>query len=189
MMLRSLGMGAAALTAFMAIGCGDSATPDAVGGLYFSLISASSTDAPPGTSCGIAPHSAQIGTVPPSVQSHGSLVTNGENGASVSCAVGDGTTIKIRGNLTKGTVAFVVQGSVEKGGKGTAKVLENDPASVAQFESPDDKPCNVYVDTPPLVAGGEKMWVRMDCPLLVDRDKNHYCAADGTSVFYFDHCD
>ena len=186
MMLRSLGFGMTALLGVFAAGCGDSASPSATGGLYFNLVSAAASDMPPGTTCNIKAHSAQIGSVPPSTSSHGSNVTDGENGAEVSCAVGG----SFNGTMQKGNVSFFISGSVAKGGKGTAKVVEYDPQSLVQVESPDDKPCEVRVDTPPLTVGGGKIWAALYCPgLKGSSDPSVFCAASPESVFFFDHCD
>ena len=189
MKLRFLGLAVAALGAWGMIGCSSAAKSDPVGGLYIEIGSASSTDTPLGQKCTITPHAAQVGVVPPSQLDKGKPVTNDSGGASVSCSVGGGSQIKFSAALSKNNVSFGIQGTVAKGGKGTASIHVYDPTSLTTLQNPADKPCNVYVDSPPLTAGGSKLWARFDCPALVSPSEPViYCAAT-TGFMYFDNCD
>jgi hypothetical protein len=191
MRLYGLGVGATALTVFFAMGCSDTAAPAPRGGLYFHRTTAAPGTVPSGKSCNIPLTAAQIGSTPPTAQSHGSLVTDGENGAQVSCAVNGSGTIKFNGQMIKGNVTFTITGgTVQKAGSGTMQVVEYDPDALTTLVSPTDTPCNVHIETPPLGAVDGKIWALFDCPALISDDTpSLYCAASGDSVFYFDNCD
>ncbi len=189
MTLRFLGLAVTALAAWGTMGCSDPAKPDPVGGLYISIGNASSTDTPAGKKCTIQSHQANIGSVPPSQTSKGKPVTNDEGGATVACSVGDGSQINFTGSMSKGNVSFGIQGTVAKGGSGTASVQEYDPISLVTLQNPQDKPCTVEVTPPPLTAGGSKIWARFECPGLISTTEPViYCAAD-TSYVFMDNCD
>ena len=191
MSLRSLVVGAAALTAFSVAGCSDAVAPPSQAGVYVEINSAPLADTPPGRKCTILGYSAQIGNPPPSKSSPGKRVVDGEGGASVTCKVSkSGDVFKFQGKTTHKKVSFFASGEVTKGGAGTARVTEYDPESLRTMGNPTDTPCVVSVADPFEVANG-RIYAEFHCPAFVDisqPDAELFCEAE-VGWFVFENCD
>ncbi len=195
MSLRTLMVGAAALTALSAASCSDAVAPPSQGGMYIEINAAPLTETPAGRKCTIAGHSAQIGNPPPNASSPGKRVIDGENGASVSCKVSkSGDVFKFQAKATHKKVSFFASGEVTPGGTGTARITEYDPpgttGSGLTLGSPADTPCEVSVEAPFEVAKG-RIWGYFHCPAFVDisqPDAQLYCEAEN-GWMVFENCD
>lgn len=187
MTLRAMGWTSSALLlALGAWGCSSSPSP-AKAALAVTDIGPASNP-PTGEACNLPAVQFGIyktGGTAPSASSTGSLLTDGDSGASVNCTVsGGGSTFHFNGTLRHGTSSLSVNsGTVTKDSNnnftGTAMLNLYSPTfSGTALSSPSGKPCSITAHG---IASG-RIWAAFDCSDL-EHPPGTDCAVGGTLVF------
>lgn len=189
MMLKRHLAAAACCALFGSMSCSDSVPLPPQGGANVSVHSAPSTVTPAGKKCPVSGHSAFVGSPPPDATKAGSRVVDGENGATVSCAVRkSGDVFKVSGSATHKGVSLSVTGEVALGGTGTAKIIHRNPTLLETIQSTDDAPCTISVADAPLQVATGRVWAHFSCPgMIANAQPVLFCETEG--YFVFENCD
>ncbi|MEZ4222683.1 MAG: hypothetical protein R3B13_17205 [Polyangiaceae bacterium] len=160
--------------------------PPAQGGLSLSVDASSSP--PSGASCTIQAHTASIGQPPPDAANPGGRVVDGQDGASVTCAVRPSASgFDVTGIISRAGISFGIQGKVAADGTGTADVTYFDPASAITLKSPASTPCQLSAPQASTVSAG-RIWAGIQCPGLAgEATPALYCAGQGHLIL--ENCD
>lgn len=197
MMLRALGwISSAVLLALCAPGCGSSTPAPSKAGLEVTGIGPGA-NATQNEACNVP--TSQFGLYkkngsPPSQGSHGDLLTDGSENATISCTVsGGGSTFHFNGSLQQGAASLSVNnGSVTKDASGnftgTADMDLYSPTFngvTLNSSGTVNTPCTITVSGSEQVAGG-RIWASFDCS---DMRHSPGTDCDISGVFAFADCD
>ncbi len=170
--------------------CSDPVPPPYQAGVNIRIQSAPSSVTPAGKSCKYTPHSAFVGSPPPSANTAGKRVIAGEDGAKVKCSVRkSGDVFKLTGTASHKAVSFAVTGEVTPGGTGTGLIQHRNNTTLATLESPADQPCTIEVAPEPLQAASGRIWARFSCPALTVRNEPAVFCQTDEGYFVFENCD
>lgn len=174
---------AVALIALCSAGCGSSTPPPAKGGVQFNVLTAGQ-NAPANEACDINTSPFSIAKLPPSDQSAGTPIVDGEGNASVTCRVSGSGSYSFSGTLQLSASSFSVQsGTVSKDGTGHAEMQVYNPVNNGvTLSSPQGAPCAIKI----VQAAPGRIWASFACDGL-ESQPSIYCGASGW--FVFEDCD
>jgi len=111
---------------------------------------------------------------------------DGLNGARVGCRVSGSGTFQVTGTAEKSVTAFtLLDGTVTNGGKGTGRITVSSPATAGkQLTSPNDQPCELFVNRLPFQVAPGNIWAEFICPLVTNASQpGSNCGLRGEFVF------
>lgn len=159
--------------------CSDPAPPKAKGNMQVQIGFA--VNPPENKTCNLqVPAAGNIGEPPPTATDPGQRVTNGADGARVSCKVSGSETYSFSGTLGKGANSFGTSGRIEADGTGTGTVTVRTAGTVNTLSTDPDLDCTFTA----VEAASGRIWATYDCPGMINRQSPQtYCKASGTFVF------
>lgn len=176
MITRSLGLITIPVALTM-LSCGDAVSPPAEGALSISF--SPSPDAPTGYGCD-ATGTLVLAGESPTPTNQGITWVDGQASHSIDCKVKGNGTYEFSGTIFSYPAKFSIDGTVTRGGTGTAVVSLFDPGAGIGLG---DTGCTVEAVNDYKVEKGA-IWAGVECRNLTSRDyQNNWCRITGTFVF------
>jgi hypothetical protein len=158
------------------LSCGDATPPPGEGAVSISI--SPSGLSPANHGCSIS-QTVLLGNAAPGPASQGGTWVDGEGGHAVSCSVSGDGTFSVSGEISADRAYFRINGTVQAGGTGTAKVSM---FVASTGDSLYDATCTISATGDYKVEKGA-IWAGVTCSNLKSSDLFQWCAATGTFVF------